>query len=170
MSLEIGNSITSKYLTFAPSVTAASSFQSIAKEYQVNRSVIEKICSGKIYKDCDGLIAGRDYRPFRVDQRGKHLNPRRRRLSKSQVKEMRVRRAEGESIYDLAYVFGVDRALVSRICAGERYADYGGPIAEVDYERFTAKERLIDTSHLVESRSCGDCGDELINGFCLFCD
>ena len=49
-------------------------------------------------------------------------------LSREQVREMRLRRRSGEGVRSLSESFGVSMSAVSMVCTGKTYSDYPGPI------------------------------------------
>lgn len=51
-----------------------------------------------------------------------------RKLTREQIIELRIRRATGTAQVDLAEEFGISQSLVSMIVRGDRFEEEGGPI------------------------------------------
>lgn len=63
-------------------------------------------------------------------------------LTEATVLQMRVRRAAGESVGELASEFGVTVAVASRVCVGEAWRHVGGPLT-----RTSLKGKLSEDDH-----------------------
>jgi len=80
--------------------------------------------------------------------------------SESEVVDMRERCARGQSFTDIAKYYGIDSSSVSRICRGEKYPYYGGPIAS---KRTTPRTTLPDdvVREIREAKASGKTNREL---------
>lgn len=89
---------------------AGSTLKALSKEYNLNASYICSLCTGSLFSGVGGAV--------KINNSA---------LSRTDILDIRNRRASGATLIELAREYKVHESYVSRISRGKCYAEYGGP-------------------------------------------
>lgn len=96
--------------------SAGETITSLAREFGVTPTLINKIAIGEIWEG----VGGPRVKPFEILAQ--------RKLDEAKVLEIRHRRSAGEGLKELAAAFEVEHTSIAGICLGKTWKHVGGPI------------------------------------------